>query len=108
MICSECFFHCCDEPIPRDSRLVLALKTLCGFSTGEIAHRLFTSEANVHKRLERARNRLRESLPDRETPPIEILAPRLPSVLAVLYYRGRALDAAPTEAVRDVLRRRLT
>jgi RNA polymerase sigma-70 factor (ECF subfamily) len=29
-------FVCCDEAIPRDSRLVLALKTLCGFSTAEI------------------------------------------------------------------------
>jgi predicted RNA polymerase sigma factor len=44
-------FICCDEAIPRESQLVLALKTLGGFSTGEIALRLFTSEANVHKRL---------------------------------------------------------
>ena len=49
-------FVCCDEAIPRESRLVLALKTLCGFSTTEIALRLFTSEANVHKRLQRARD----------------------------------------------------
>ena len=40
---------------PWESRLVLALKTLCGFSTAEIALRLFTSEANVYKRLARAR-----------------------------------------------------
>jgi RNA polymerase sigma-70 factor (ECF subfamily) len=65
--------------------LVLALKTLCGFSAAEIAHRLFTSEANVHKRLERARNRLRESPLDSGTPTLESLAPRLPSVLATLY-----------------------
>ena len=53
-------FVCCDEDIPRESQLVLALKTLCGFSTAEIALRLFTTEANVHKRLGRARDRLRE------------------------------------------------
>ena len=29
-------FVCCDESIPRESQLVLALKTLCGFSTAEI------------------------------------------------------------------------
>ena len=40
-------FVCCDEAIPRESQLVLALKTLCGCSTAEIALRLFTSEANV-------------------------------------------------------------
>src|SRR6202022_4974721 len=44
-------FVCCDEGIPRDSRLVLALKTLCGLSTAEIALRLFLSEANALKPL---------------------------------------------------------
>jgi predicted RNA polymerase sigma factor len=39
---------------------VLALKTICGFSTEEIALRLFRSEDAVHKRLQRARARLRE------------------------------------------------
>jgi RNA polymerase sigma factor (sigma-70 family) len=79
-------FVCCDEAIPRESRLVLALKTLCGFSTAEIALRLFTSEANVHKRLERARDRLRESPADHLTsPPLEALRTRLASVHEVLY-----------------------
>ncbi len=79
-------FVCCDEAIPRESRLVLALKTLCGFSTSEIAHRLFTSEANVHKRLQRARDRLREAPCDELTsPPLEALKSRLGSVHEVLY-----------------------
>ena len=47
-------FACCDEAIPVESQLVLALKTLCGFGVREIALRLFTSEANVYKRLGRA------------------------------------------------------
>jgi len=78
-------FICCDEAIPRESQLVLALKTLCGFSTAEIALRLFTSEANVHKRLGRARERLREASPTIETPPLQALRSRLPSVHEVLY-----------------------
>jgi RNA polymerase sigma-70 factor (ECF subfamily) len=80
-------FVCCDETIPQESRLVLALKTLCGFSTSEIALRLFTTEANVYKRLARARERLRQSLSevDTDTPALESLRSRLPSVHAVIY-----------------------
>lgn len=78
-------FICCDDVIPAESRLVLALKTLCGFSTAEIALRLFTTEANVHKRLARARDKLRETPPELQTPPLETLRSRLTSVYAVLY-----------------------
>lgn len=75
---------CCADAIPRESRIVLALKTLCGFSTGEIALRLFTTEANVHKRLQRARGILRDA-DDPLSPPLAALATRLPSVHEVLY-----------------------
>jgi RNA polymerase sigma-70 factor (ECF subfamily) len=78
-------FVCCDPQIPQESRLVLALKTLCGFSTSEIAFRLFTSEANVHKRLSRARELLRRGNVDPQTPPLDQLRERLPSVHAVIY-----------------------
>jgi RNA polymerase sigma-70 factor (ECF subfamily) len=78
-------FVCCDERIPRESRLVLALKTMCGFSTGEIAFRLFTTEASVYKRLARARDQLRQFEVDTETPPLESLRSRLPSVHSVIY-----------------------
>src|SRR5262245_46722143 len=69
-------FVCADPAIPPESQLVLALKTLCGFSTHEIALRLFQSEEAVHKRLQRARGRLREHAE------VQSLAPeRVPSVL---------------------------
>jgi RNA polymerase sigma factor (sigma-70 family) len=54
-------FVCCDDAIPVESQLMLALKTLCGFEVREIALRLFTSEENVYKRLGRARTRLRKT-----------------------------------------------
>ncbi len=78
-------FVCCEEAIPVESQLVLALKTLCGFDVREIALRLFTSKANVYKRLGRARNRLRElplrlgELAD------EQYSARLPAVHKILY-----------------------
>lgn len=54
-------FTCCDPAIASQSQLVLALKTLCGFSVSEIAQRLFISEANTYKLLSRCRERLREN-----------------------------------------------
>lgn len=95
-------FVCCDEAIPRESQLVFALKVLCGFSTSEISLRLFTSEANVLKRLSRARERLRQTSPDLDTPPPEALRSRLAGVHTVLYllFNEGYLSANPDHAIR--------
>jgi RNA polymerase sigma-70 factor (ECF subfamily) len=79
-------FICCDEALPVESQLALALKTLCGFDTREIACRLFTTEANVYKRIERARSHLRQLSPSimDEVAPAQFEA-RLGTVHAVLY-----------------------
>lgn len=78
-------FVCCDDGLPPESQLVLALKTLCGFDVREIALRLFSTEANVYKRLERARNRLREVPPSIDELTSEQYASRLPAVHKILY-----------------------
>jgi predicted RNA polymerase sigma factor len=95
-------FVCCHDAIPAESRLVFALKTLCGLGTAEIALRLFTTEANVHKRLARARERLRVISPDLETPALPDLRSRLPGVHAVLYllFNEGYLTAQEEEAIR--------
>lgn len=74
-------FTCCDPAIPEESCVAFALKTLCGFDIREISQRLFTSEANVYKRLGRARARLRELGADTMEPNPE----RLPAVRKILY-----------------------
>ena len=78
-------FVCCDEAIPTESQLVLALKVLCGFEVREIALRLFTSDANVYKRLGRARERLRATPPRTDELTSEQYVSRLTGVRTILY-----------------------
>ena len=46
--------------IPVDSRVVLALKTLCGFSIEEIAKSFLTNKETINKKLYRAREKIKE------------------------------------------------
>lgn len=98
----QMLFACCDESIPVESQLVFALKTLCGFSVREIAIRLFTSEANVYKRLTRSRNRLRELQPRFGTLPSSEYSLRIASVHKVLYliFTEGYLSSDPGNALR--------
>ncbi|MEP7123826.1 MAG: DUF6596 domain-containing protein [Byssovorax sp.] len=77
-------FACAEPSIPLPSQIVFALRTLCGFSTGEIANRLVTSEENVQKRWERARDGLRLVDLDRE-PSAEERRVRTEAVLRMIY-----------------------
>ncbi len=86
-------FVCADSALSERTRLVLCLKLLCGFSTHEIATRLFLSDANVQKMLERGRTRLREQWAQQEQespgswaePERDLLAERLAAVQRVIY-----------------------
>jgi len=93
-------FVCADPAIPPESQLVLALKTLCGFSTEEIALRLFQSEDAVHKRLQRARARLREHAEVQSIDP-----QRVHSVLPMLYllFNEGYSSARPDQVIRREL-----
>jgi RNA polymerase sigma-70 factor (ECF subfamily) len=51
-------FVCCHPSIAPDAQVVLALKVLCGFSTGEIARAFLTSEAAIEKQLTRTKQRI--------------------------------------------------
>lgn len=78
-------FVCCDDAIPIESQIVLALKTLCGFDIREIAIRLFTTETNAYKRLGRARTTLRQLRPNIEELTSEQYESRVSAVRKVLY-----------------------
>lgn len=98
-------FVCCDDAIPVESQIAIALKTLSGFDVAELAERLFTTEASVYKRLGRARSRLRELAPGLPEPTAEQLAARLPAVHSILYLtftEGYLSSHADTAIRRDL------
>ncbi|MBM3757966.1 MAG: sigma-70 family RNA polymerase sigma factor [Acidobacteria bacterium] len=78
-------FVCCDEAVPAESQIALALRTLCGFDVREISRALLTSEANVAKRITRAKEKFRTTNvnPTALTP--TMIRQRLPSVLSAVY-----------------------
>jgi RNA polymerase sigma factor (sigma-70 family) len=93
-------FVCADPAIPPESQLVLALKTLCGFSVEEIALRLFQGKDAINKRLQRARERLREHA---EVQSID--RARVHSVLHMLYllFNEGYSSAQPDRVIRREL-----
>ena len=78
-------FVCCHPQIPQEAQVALALKTLCGFSIGEISRAFLTSEAAIAKRLTRAGQKIREAGIPFEIPIGEESARRLEGVLQTLY-----------------------
>lgn len=78
-------FTCCHPSISIDSQVALALKTLCGFSIYEIAKAFVTSEENIHRRLVRARQTIRENRIRFEVPHGSALEKRLKAVLETIY-----------------------
>jgi RNA polymerase sigma-70 factor (ECF subfamily) len=78
-------FVCCHPVIPVEAQVALALKTLCGFSVGEISRAFLTTEAAIAKRLTRAKQQLREAKIPFEIPASEELERRLDGVLQSLY-----------------------
>lgn len=78
-------FVCAHPAIPSDAQVILALKILCGFSTGEIARAFLASEAAIEKQLTRTKQRIADAGIAFELPEGEDLAPRLDGVLAAIY-----------------------
>src|SRR5579884_865187 len=78
-------FMCCHPLVPQEAQVALALKTLCGFSAGEIARAFLTSEAAIAKRLTRAKRKIRLARIPFEMPTGEELTQRLDGVLQTLY-----------------------
>jgi RNA polymerase sigma factor (sigma-70 family) len=78
-------FACCHSGISAESQITLILKTLCGFSTAEIAKAFITSEDTVSKRLYRTKEFFREQKIKLQIPNTNELKQRTDSVLNSIY-----------------------
>lgn len=78
-------FACCHPDIAPKNQITLILKTLCGFSTGEIAKAFLTSEDTVSKRLYRTKEFFRQEKTKLEIPSPDNLYKRTDRVLHAVY-----------------------
>ncbi len=78
-------FTCCHPALPIQAQTALALRTLCGMTTVEVASALLVSEQTMTKRLARARGKIAVAGIPYRTPPPEELPGRLRGVLTTIY-----------------------
>ncbi|MCE7059509.1 RNA polymerase sigma factor [Dyadobacter sp. CY343] len=78
-------FAVCNPAISAESQISLALNLLCGFGVQEIADAFLTNKTVVYKRLERAKQKLKEANIRIEQPTLSEINSRLETVLTTLY-----------------------
>jgi predicted RNA polymerase sigma factor len=78
-------FTCCHPALPREARIALTLRVVCGLTTAQLAAAFLVPETTVAQRITRAKRKITEAgIPYRIPGPDE-LAGRLTEVLAVIY-----------------------
>jgi RNA polymerase sigma factor (sigma-70 family) len=78
-------FTICHPSIPVQSQIGLSLRILCGFGIEEIAEAFLTNKETIAKRLQRAKDKLRQQKVKIEFPDKEVLGGRLQAVYSTLY-----------------------
>jgi RNA polymerase sigma factor (sigma-70 family) len=78
-------FACCHPGISKENQITLMLKTLCGFSTTEIARTFLTTEETISKRLYRTKEFFRQQKIKLVIPSISEIKNRTDAVLNTIY-----------------------
>jgi RNA polymerase sigma-70 factor (ECF subfamily) len=78
-------FTICNPMNAPEAQIALALNLLCGFGVQEIADAFLTSKDVVYKRINRAKERLKEGDVSIRQPALGEISERLPNVLMTLY-----------------------
>ncbi|MBJ7331209.1 MAG: sigma-70 family RNA polymerase sigma factor [Solirubrobacteraceae bacterium] len=98
-------FTCCHPSLAPATQVALALRTLCGLTTAEVARAMLVSEASMAKRLTRARQKIKQARIPYRVPPDHELPDRWAAVLTttyLLFNEGYAASGGP-DLVRDEL-----
>lgn len=78
-------FAVCHPAIPTESQIALALNLLCGFGAQEIADAYLTNKEVIYKRINRAKEKLKEADIKIQQPTLTEINDRLDAVLKTLY-----------------------
>jgi len=78
-------FTVCNPVNSSEAQIALALNILCGFGIQEIADAFLTNKEVIYKRINRAKEKLKEGAVPIRQPGADEIAKRLPNVLMTIY-----------------------